>query len=180
MKETKLEVLDHLLQGVMDCSDMSNLFCLLRMIKSYRHQTKRLFHLTKTFQQISKMYVDEYKEIPVVSSSFQRIYDASTVSANSSEMVEKAFNSWIVWETKAIEIYQKLLETSTSFNEKRLWAKLLTVSKTCLRIATLCKQKHTPQSNLEKSENNLITPASTSIVQRMQQKLAAKNAATAD
>lgn len=173
MEEMELEVIDHHLQGIMDCSDMVNLFCLLGMAKPYRQQCHRLSHLMTSFRRVNRMYVDKYQEIPVVATNFQRMYDAPSVTPASIELVGTVIDSWIAWETKGIELYQKLLdELPESYRERWVWQKMLATAKDCLKAANYCKQQYAPQSNTTQA-TKLATNGTTSIRQRMQEKLAA-------
>lgn len=165
MKETELEVINHHLQGIMDCSDMMNLFCLLKMSRLYRQQHRRLGTLMSLFQYINKWYITKYQEIPQVSTTFQKLFTTAT-----SESIATVINSWINWENKGIELYSQLLEETTDIHERRLWKKLLTTSKSCLQTAQICKQHYTPQSN---AADTSVTNTTTNLRQRMQERLAA-------
>ena len=168
MKETELEALNHHLQGIMDCSDMMNLFCLLKMSHLYGQQRKRLNGLMSAFRQTNQLYINKYQEIPKVSTTFQRAF--TTATPESTNLIATVINSWISWETRGIDLYTQLLDQTEDGRERRLWIKLLSTSKTCLRRATMCKQKYAPQNN---EADNSVTSTTTDIRQRMQEKLAA-------
>ena len=168
MKEDELEVLNHLLQGIMDCTDMMNLFCLLKMKGLCKYQNRRMPILMKAFQQTSQFYVSQYQEIPRVATTFQRIYDGSTVTTESTELIDKVLQDWINWETKGIDLYTKMLEEQPKI---QLWKKLLITSKLCvMRNAKYRKNKYAPLNN---ARSVASSAGSTDIRQRMQERLAA-------
>lgn len=169
MKETELEALNHQLQGIMDCSDMMNLFCLLKLSHPYKQQRRRMNWLMDAFRWVSQSYINKYQEIPKVSTTFQRAFTTATPDSN--ELISTVINSWINWETKGIDLYTQLLEQATEVSDRRLWNKLLSTSKMCLRTAKACKQKYAPQTY--QAETPVTTTTTTNIRQRMQEKLAA-------
>lgn len=168
MKETELEALDHQLQGIMDCSDMMNLFCLLKLSRPYGQQRRRMNGLMAAFRQVNQLYINKYQEIPKVSTTFQRAFTIAT--PDSKELVATVITSWINWETKGIDLYTQLLEQATDGRERRLWIKLLSVSKMCLQTAKACKQKYVPQTYQAETP---VTTTTNNIRQRMQERLAA-------
>lgn len=167
MKENELEVLNHLLQGIMDCTDMMNLFCLLKIKGLCKYQNRRMPILMKAFQQISQLYVSQYREIPKVATTFQRVFDGSTVTTESTELIDKVLQDWMNWETKGINLYAKMLEEQPKI---QLWKKLLITSKLCLKDAQYLKNKYAPLNDAR-----VVAPStgSTDIRQRMQERLAA-------
>lgn len=172
MKETELEVLNHQLQGIMDCSDMMNLFCLLKLSHPYGQQRRRMNGLMAAFRQVNQLYINKYQEIPKVSTTFQRAF--VTATPDNKELVAIVINSWINWETKGINLYTQLLEQTTKAPERRLWIRLLSMSKICLQTAKACKQKYTPQTyQAETPVTTTTTTTTTNLQQRMQERLAA-------
>lgn len=167
MKEDELEVLNHILQGIMDCTDMMNLFCLLKINGLCKYQNRRMPILMKAFQQVSQLYVSQYQEIPKVATTFQRLFDGSTVTTESTELIDKVLQDWINWETKGIDVYSKMLEEHPKI---QLWKKLLISSKLCLKDAQHIKNKYAPLNN-----TGTVAPSkgSMDIRQRMQERLAA-------
>ena len=169
MKESELEVLNHLLQGIMDCTDMMNLFCLLKKKGLCKYQNRRMPILMKAFQQISQLYVLQYQEIPTVATTFQRIFDSSAVTAESTDLIDKVLQDWMNWELKGIDLYTKMLEEQPKI---QLWKKLLITSKLCLMKNAKYRKnnQYTPLNNAKAVATN---NGSTDIRQRMQERLAA-------
>lgn len=147
MKETNLEIINHCLQGVMDSSDMMNLFCFFKMKRLYNQQRKRLNLLMKEFRYFSDMYIEKYNEIPKVS-SFQQVFSYATKLDDT--LVREAINAWIDWETKQIELCCCLLKHCDCINEKKMLKKCLYFSELFLKIA-----KH----NKVKYVHNITTPS---------------------
>lgn len=174
MKETELEVLNHQLQGIMDCSDMMNLFCLLKLNRLYRQQRRRMTALMTAFHRVSQLYISKYQEIPKVSTTFQRAF--TTATPDNKELVTTVMNSWMNWETKGIDLYSQLLEQATGVADRKLWTKLLSTAKMCLQTAKACSQKYPPQ--IYQADPPATVPAPTTVTpnnirQRMQERLAA-------
>lgn len=168
MKETELEAINHHLQGIMDCSDMANLFCLLKMGHCCQQQNKRMGALMSSFRRANLLFIKKYQEIPKVSTTFQKAFTVAT--PNSKELVAIVINSWINWETEGIDLYTQLWEQASNSYERKFWHKLLITSKICLQTAQRCKQKYAPQNST--AEDTTVTPT-VNIRQRMQEKLAA-------
>lgn len=167
MRDNELEVLHHLLQGIMDSTDMANLFCLVKKTALYRHQHQRLPYLMRAFQHLNQLYITRYQEIPVMPTTFQRIVTGTEVTSESEELVPIALQSWVNWETRGVELYtQMLIEYPNSY----LYKKLLFSSRHCLKVAQQCQSKYVTAP----IGNNLITnKKSVDIRQRMKEKLAA-------
>lgn len=170
MKETELEVLNHQLQGIMDCSDMMSLFCLLKLSRLYGQQRHRLNSIMSAHRQTMQLYITKHQEIPKVSTTFQKMF--TTATPNNKELIGVVLNSWINWETKGIDLYTQLLAEATDSRERRLWIKLISMTKMCLQTATICKQNYAPQSN---PVDTPVINTTDNIRQRMQKRLAAQN-----
>lgn len=140
MKENDLEVLNHQLQGIMDCSAMINLFCLLKLPRMYKYQRKRMHELMTVFQQMNQWYITKYQELPNVSTFFQKIFTVAT--PDSKELIPIVIEAWINWETKGMEVYSQLMSRADSFTELKFWNKLVTITKFNLYTAKLCKRKY--------------------------------------
>ena len=167
MKEIELEVLNHQLQGIMDCTDMSNLFGLLKMRELCKYQNRRMIALMNIFQQTSQLFISHYQEIPVVATNFQRLFNSTEVTPESTALLPKVFQNWIDWETQSIDLYTQMSE---DYPKIQFWKRLLTSSKLYLKNAQYCKSKYIPPGDTKAVVNNLN---SSDIRQRMQERLAA-------
>lgn len=139
MKETNLDIINHSIQGIMDCSYMMNLFCLLKMNRLYKQQCKRLKVLMYESQQFNKVYINKYSEIPKVSSFQQALSYVQNVDNN---LVCDAFNAWIDWENRQIELCSCLLQCACNNKERNLFKNSLCVAKAYLNIAKNIKYKY--------------------------------------
>lgn len=138
MKETLLDLLDHYLQGVMNCSDAVNFFHILKMPKLCRQQYKRLKIMISIYHQLLKVYMDKYMEVPKVLLSIQRAN--INISSINNDLGLDVVNSWIDWETENINLLKKYCVESNEQKECNLFKKIINVSESYLKNAKYIKQ----------------------------------------
>lgn len=138
MKETLLDLLNHYLQGVMNCSDAVNFFHILKMHKLCKQQYKRLKIIIDIYHKLSNVYMDKYMEVPKVSLSIQRA-NISATSVNNGLGLD-VINSWIDWETENINLLKKYCAEFNEQKECNLFKKITNISEMFLKNAKHIKQ----------------------------------------
>lgn len=144
------------LQGIMECSDILNLACLLEMKTFYRVQKQRLNALIGFQQKTNCIMIGKYHKVDAIPASFPRIFEYPIAKPETGDLVKevltKAISSWIKWCESAIKLYESA--------EGAYWKRLLMIHKRDL----ICAQHWMKHFGITSLPSN-------SVKERLQQKL---------
>lgn len=145
MSDTELAALENQLQGIMECSDIINVFCLLGNSRLYKIHINRLNKLMCIYTKTNEYLINKYNEIPYLATNFEKLIKVNLKIGKDSELewIAKMILSWEKWAETATTLYEKLV--SEDDDNKKLWNHLYKLHKGDLDFAKYFKKKLVPE-----------------------------------
>ena len=131
MTNTEIDIVDNQLQGIMDCSEIIRIACLLDMPKFCKIQKQRLKTLLYIQNKTNCMMIKKYNAIQEITADYPKITEYPIAKPESTEeqksILTKVFSAWIKWCNASIALYETM--------EGSFWKNLLVLHKQDLKYA---------------------------------------------
>lgn len=164
MTSNESAVLSLQLQGIMDCWDMQNLFCLLEMSQLCNYHKKRLVKMICCHQHTNCLMIKRYNEAGEIPYEYNSALKYPLkADADKSSLVNAVLDRWVKWVADLSGLYKQLTEEDSEY--RAYWTKMYHQLQHESDIANKAHQKY------------YAAPVTKSIRSELRAKLAAANAA---